>query len=148
MRRNDGNGSPRRIAVINFRDHTPAGVNSSAPKLFADTMAVKQQSACYSPRTRSARRMDECSNPGRNAVLMSADDGNKCPLSCAPELLCRLDSGVQQLRQMTLPQLRHPGCAVAARFLAGGNEHVTALLDALDFPLQNAELGRITFVVR
>ena len=53
-------------------------------------------------------------------------------------LFSRSDSGLHQLRQMMLPQLRHAGGAVAARCLAAGDEHIAALLNALDFPFENS----------
>jgi hypothetical protein len=37
---------------------------------------------------------------------------------------------------------------MAAGFLAGGYEHIAPLLDALDFPFQDPQFGRIAFVVR
>src|SRR5258706_4092005 len=48
---------------------------------------------------------------------------------------------------MLLPQRRVAGGAVAARLLAGGDEHVAGVLHALDLALEDAELGRIAFVV-
>ena len=53
-------------------------------------------------------------------------------------LFCRSDSGLHQLRQMMLPQLRHAGGAAAARCLAAGDEHIAALFNALDFPFENS----------
>ena len=55
-----------------------------------------------------------------------------------PPLFSRSDRGLHQVRQMMLPQLRHAGGAVAARCLAAGDEHIAALLNALDFPFENS----------
>src|SRR5882762_8593997 len=48
---------------------------------------------------------------------------------------------------MLLPQRRIAGGAMAACVAARGNQHVAAVLDALDLSLEDTELGRVAFVV-